>query len=288
MAATQRWTWTWLAAVARSPNAEKRDAERFLLMFTPVWMASAAVVMVGGLAGRWGDAELLAFGAVMHLAVFVGLVWYRPSSPRGTPVTQRLGFHLHAWIALFAYLANAYSTKYFYEVLGMSYGFNVTLFWNNVPFFLCPLTVAYFGTYYALITASLRIMREALVNAPALVSGLCYLAVTHAVAFLETALNANPFIQDLFCYEDLPFMIWFGTLMYGSWFALLGRLWLNMGERPGSQPSWAFTLGSFVIGFALTFAASEVYAGFVAPYFTTARPGRIGLFHVGESCLRPR
>ena len=274
-----------------SPNPDKRAAELFLLAYTPVWMAVTAVVMVGGLATHWHDAELGALGGALHAGNFVGLVvWPALRSPqkrRLVLLLQSFGLKLHVWLVLFAYGGNWAFTRYFYEVLGMSYAFPVTVFWNNVPAFLYPMTVAYFGTYYVFVTVVLRAGRAAFPAGDRAVRATVYLLATLANAFLETALNANPFIRNLFCYEDLPFMLWFGTLMYGSYFAIAGWVWLGMAERPGATVSWAYVLGSFAACFLAMMAANELFARALAPAFIDVRWGRVGLHAVGESCLQP-
>jgi cycloeucalenol cycloisomerase len=289
------WSWSgprW-ARLLLSPNAEKRDAEVFLLLYSPLWMAAAGTVMATGYGGQWGDVPLMAFGLAMQAGNLLGLALYRPSTAdaRVPPSQQppwwaRFGVQLHVWLALFAYCANWAFTRYFYEVLGMSYGFAVTWRWNHVPAFLYPLTVAYFGTYYVLVTVALRAGRAVWPRAPPVVRAFVYAGATLAVAFFETLLNANPLIRDVFCYEDLPFMLWFGTLMYGSYFAIAGWWWLRMAEQPGARLAWGAVLGSFFACFAVMAAANALFAHAIAPWVTTVRWGRIGLHVVGESCLQ--
>ena len=57
----------------------KAAAERWWLLYTPVWGLLTGVVMLSGLAEAWGDAELLAFGVVLAAGALVPLVRAHPS-----------------------------------------------------------------------------------------------------------------------------------------------------------------------------------------------------------------
>jgi hypothetical protein len=66
-----------------------------------------------------------------------------------------------------------------------------------------------------------------------------YAVVPFAVAGLETALNANPFMGSLFCFDDMALMMWFGTLSYGSCFLFTMPVWVAIDEQPGTRtPLW--------------------------------------------------
>ena len=66
-----------------------------------------------------------------------------------------------------------------------------------------------------------------------------------------TLLNANPFMTRLFCYDDLPFMLWFGTLMYGTWFVVTLPLWFPIDETPDVTTPWREVLTGALAGFML-------------------------------------
>jgi cycloeucalenol cycloisomerase len=108
------------------------------------------------------------------------------------------------------------------------------------------------------------------------------------VAGLETALNANPWMESLFCYDDLPFVLWFGTLMYGTWFVVTAPLWFPIDEGRGVDTPLRGVWVSALAGFMLVIVVNEGIRELVAPLVTEVRHGAIGLDNFGSSCLRPK
>ena len=99
-----------------------------------------------------------------------------------------------------------------------------------------------------------------------LVGGIVW--VPFVVAFLETVLNANPFMKRLFCFDDLPFMLWFGTLSYGICFVFALPMWLRIDDTPNARAP----LGRVVVELlACTMAiviSFELLRHVVAPHVT--------------------
>jgi cycloeucalenol cycloisomerase len=267
-----------------SPNPGKRAAQRVYLAYTPVWGAACGVVMLGGLAEKWGDGALnmLGFGlwAVLLVAGFV----FRAPEDRGRPLRQLYHVKLSAFVALFAFFGNYFGTRYFYEILDMHYGFRTTWNLNDVPLFLYPLTAVYFTTYAALLDVALGAAASFGVGrGPALV------VTSLALAGLETSLNANPWMSSTFCYGSLRFALWFGTAMYGLHFVIAGPLWHRIDERRGECTPLVEVLASVFAAFMLILCADEVFANVIAPHFTTVAPGRVGIpGKQGPSCLAAR
>jgi cycloeucalenol cycloisomerase len=265
-----------------SDNPGKRAAQKVYLAFTPVWGGLCGVVMLGGLAETWGDGPLLALGLGLWLALLAaGFVFGAPED-RGRPLGRRYHVKLSLFVGVFAFLGNWFGTRYFYEVLDMHYGFHVTWYWNDVPVFLYPLTAVYFTTYAALfdltVAAAARrgLPRWAAVGA----SGL-------ALAMLETALNANPWMKATFCYGSLGFALTFGTAMYGSHFVLAGPLWQRIDE-PGTSTRLRDVVVWAAAAMMMALAADEAWAR-AATRFTTVVPGRVGIpGKQGASCLAAR
>ena len=81
----------------------------------------------------------------------------------------------------------------------MHYGFHTSLYWNDVPVFLYPLTAVYFTTYAVLFDLAVRGGGAA--RAPARRPR--WWSSSLLLAFLETGLNANPSMRATFCYGDL-------------------------------------------------------------------------------------
>ncbi|HBZ69396.1 MAG TPA: hypothetical protein DEP35_06555 [Deltaproteobacteria bacterium] len=276
-----------------SENAGKRAAERWYLIYTPVWGGAAGLVMTSGLGVRWsrepwGDVAFFLFGLLIWMGVFVGGYFFRASEDVNRPWYRLYHTKFQIWMLLFAFLGN-YFTEYFYEVLHMQYGFETKWNVNNVPFFLYMVTVAYFSTYGVLINLFCRFTRSLLpASMPPWVRVTSYLPACFVVAGLETALNANPWMKSLFCYDDMPFMLWFGTLMYGMWFVVTAPLWFPIDEERGVDTPLRSVCLSALAGFMLVIIVNEAIRTLVAPLFTVVKRGAIGLDNFGNSCLMPK
>jgi cycloeucalenol cycloisomerase len=270
-----------------SENPGKRIVERFFLFYAPVWVSAAAAAALTGAAARWGDLELMIFGTALWLPVLLVPIFWRAPQDRKKPFWKLFGFKIHAWLFFLA-LSGNYVTFYFYEVLHMHYGFRTSLNVNNVPLFITFLTVAYFSTYYVLLNTGYRFLRSVLpARSPSWARSLMVVPVSLAVALLETATHANPFMRSVFCYDDLPFMLSFGTVMYGAWFIIAVPFWFPIDENPGDDTPWGYVLLSFLAAFTLILACSELFKQVIAPYFTAVVDGAPGLRDYAGSCLAP-
>lgn len=252
-----------------SSSPGKRAVERAWLAYTPVWGAITGAVMLGGFAERWGDAALMTFGVLLALgsciAPFVG-------PGRRDPEVRRAALSMTSGIVVLAFGMNYLQTPFFFDVLHMRYGFHASWTLEHNPLFLYLVTVPYFATYSVLACIAARAARH---FAPKM-GGLVFVVVPLALAFLETVLNANPLMTRLFCYDDLPLMLWFGTACYGVSFVLALPVWLAIEEpRSRAWPLAAAALLSLavVIGDAATLALVRAW---VAPHVTVVVDGATG------------
>lgn len=273
-----------MSLLAEHPG--KRAVERYWLLYTPVWGAISAVVMVGRLADTWGDLELMIYGVVLMLGAIVPPVLMRPESERARPLLETTAVKYGLSVAGLAFTLNYTQTPYFFDVLHMHYGFNTTINIANNPVFLYFVSVAYFSTYATLCCISFRFLKRRLGDGP--LGSLAWFVAPMAMAFLETAMNANPFIDTLFCYDDLQLVLTFGTLSYGMAFVFALPMWMGIDEQPGDNPSAAKVL---IWLFAASYAdliALDLLRYHVAPYFTEVVPHAVGLRDYAGSCLVPR
>ena len=276
-----------------SENPGKRAAERWYLIYTPIWGALAGLVMVAGLGLHWsqtpwGDTAFLLFGVAIWLGVLLGGYFFRAPEDAGRPWYRLYHTKFQIWMFVFAFLGN-YFTEYFYEVLHMQYGFETRWNLNQVPVFLYPLTVAYFSTYGTLINLFRRITESSLPPAtPRWLRRVAFLPACFVVAALETLLNANPWMRSLFCFDDMPFMLWFGTLLYGLWFVVTSPLWFGIDEERGTDTPLRQVWLTALAGFMLVIVVNEAVRNWVAPEFTVVQRGAIGLDNFGSSCLAPK
>lgn len=268
----------------------KAAAERWYLLFTPIWGVTVGAVMTTGLAGAWsrapwGDLAYMSLGAGLWIALVIGGLVRAPASERARPLLRRAHLKVQAWMLIFAFLGNYY-TEYFYEILHMHYGFGTGWNLHGVPFFLYPLTAVYFTTYSTLLNVARRGLARALPSTtPRWIRRGAYLPLCFVVAGLETLLNANPWIRGLFCYDDLPFALSFGTLMYGLWFMVTAPLWFSIDEEPGDDTSMRTAIVGALAGFMLVLCVNEAIREGVAPRFTEVRRGQVGLDDRAGSCL---
>jgi cycloeucalenol cycloisomerase len=276
-----------------SENPGKRAAERWYLIYTPIWGAAAALVMTTGLGvywsrQPWGDLAFFLFGLLVWMGVLGGGYLWRAPEDAARPWYRLYHTKLQIWMFVFAFLGN-YFTEYFYEVLHMQYGFETTWNVNHVPFFLYMVTVAYFSTYGTLINIFRRITASHLpASTPGWLRTIAFVPACFVVAGLETALNANPWMASLFCYDDMPFMLWFGTLVYGMWFVVTAPLWFPIDEKRGEDTPLRSVWLSALAGFMLVIVVNEAIRSLVAPHFTVVERGAVGLDNFGSSCLAPK
>lgn len=263
----------------------KRALEKLWLVYTPVWGAVCALVMVGGFAERWGDAALLALGAGIAIPALALTVWARAGEERTRSFHETASFKLALSVAVFSFALNYTQTPFFFDVLHAHFGFHSTLNVRNNPFFLYLMTVAYFSTYAVLLMMAYRASQALLTGAPRLVRAGAAGAVCVLVAGLEAVLNANPFTRHLYCFDEPGFALWFGSLAYGISFMLILPVWITIDERPGQRMPWQHVLVATLAAVYADSLALDVLRYHVAPRFTTVQPNAIGLGDVATSCL---
>lgn len=231
-----------------SDDPGKAWAERFFLLYSPVWILEVALVMTTGMLTRWGDAGFLAFSllASAPLVLVPAVCHRRVPALAATPWHRAYWFKFNLWIFLFVWVGTYFLTHYFFDVLGMRYAFPTR--WNlgaalvgtshrDVPVFMYPLTQAYFVTYHVAMLVALRRVHRALGDlsrrpARRLLLILAAAALAYAVAYAETLFMASDFIRDLFWYADKPRMLRWGSLFYACYFMVSLPLLWRMDEPP--------------------------------------------------------
>lgn len=213
-----------------SDDPGKAWAERFFLLWTPVWIAAVGVVMATGALKRWDDGDFMLFSVAVSapLLVIPALLHRRVPALAATPWYASYWFKFNLWIFLFVWVGTYFLTHYFFDVLGMRYEFPTR--WNldaalvgsgrdQVPLFLYPLTQAYFMTYHVGMTVLYRRLRTRWsLGWPARIALMFVLA--YAVAFAETFFMAIPALRDVFSYPDRGRMLLVGSLFYASYFVI--------------------------------------------------------------------
>lgn len=156
-----------------SDDPGKAWAERFFLLYTPVWIAAVALVMATGALLRWGDLGFLAFSVAVSapLVIIPAACHRRVPALAATPWHRSYWFKFNLWIFLFVWIGTYFLTHYFFDVLGMRYAFPTRYTLDaalvgkgdgSVPIFMYPLTQAYFVSYHAGMLVVLRRLHRAL------------------------------------------------------------------------------------------------------------------------------
>ena len=253
-----------------SANPSRRAAEIFVLGYSPVWMLAIAVVVLTRAPTGWSDIGHLVLGAGLALPLYV-IPLLRPfAADRDTPWLERHITRYGIAIALCTLVQTYFGSALFFDRLGMEYHFHVTWILNRTPVFLYFLTLAYFSTYYVLLSLGVRYLRTRFAPSRAalwLVTALlCY-----AVAFGETFFMASDRIRDLFSYRDRQFTLIYGSLCYGTLFLTTLPVFARLDEdsreparsTSGARRPWPLLRDTLALNM-LALMAYEVCANWIA------------------------
>lgn len=255
-----------------SSNPEKAWAERWLLGYSVAWMLAVAVVIGTGWIHTWGDRGYLLFSLVLGATAIVGPWWWPGRPDRHRPPWQCWWLKLNAWVAVLVAFGTYFGTHYFFDLMGMRYGFPVT--WTlqaevvgkssqTVPVFMYPLTQAYFVTYFVAAPIALRRLEGAL-GRGVLVRALLVLGLGYGIAFMETLTMANESLSAYFAYADRDKMLAFGSLGYAAYFVVGLPLVCRIDEN---EPRWPLSrvLLEALAASMLILVLLEVWATVVGP-----------------------
>jgi cycloeucalenol cycloisomerase len=266
---------SWFAA-----DPGKAWAERFFLLYSPIWIALVAWALLSGAVLTWDDPTYLAFGLVCGAppVLVPALLHRRVPALRGVPWHQSYWLKYNVWIFLFVFVGTYFLTHYFFDVLGMRYAFPTR--WNGgaalvgrarpeIPLFMYPLTQAYFVTYHVVMLVLLRRARG-LLGLPApgapdmspgssrfvrrLALAVVTVVLAYGVAFAETWFMASDAIAAYFGYADKPRMLQYGSLFYACYFLVSLPLLSRLDEPAGARtPLGQAVLSSLAAGMLVFF-----------------------------------
>lgn len=241
-------------------NPGKRWSEKFVLVYSPVWMTIVGLLMFTGLFSHFGDIGHMAIGLGLAAPILLMPLF---SIERDRPLTERHAFRFALWMTLFSLLQCYFGSWLFFDRLGMEYHFHVHWIVNRTPVFLYFLTIAYFATYYTVMSLAWRAFRRRWPNAPTAIKALLLIVLGYLTAFAETASMANPLVRDYFLYRDKAFALKCGSLFYGTVFVCSLPFVFEIGEDM-KQPQK--TISRIVIDILaanmLVLCAYELYATF--------------------------
>lgn len=235
------------ASPGRAHDPDRAWAELFVLAYSPVWMLCVGAAMATGWVDYWGDGAYLAFGLAMGLPMVGGPMLLHRRLGDGRRWSEAYWLKLNLWVGIVVTFGTYFGTHYFFDLMGMRYGFPVG--WTlqarvvghtggSVPLFMYPLTQAYFMTYFVGLTVAWRWARTRFgLGRFGTIAAL--VALSYGVAAGETILMANDLIGRYFAYADRTRMIGLGSLGYMIYF-VIGVPMLARMDRPHA-PRW--TLG---------------------------------------------
>jgi cycloeucalenol cycloisomerase len=223
----------------------RRSTERFVLLYSPVWMAAVGVLQLTRAFSGWGD--------LPHLALGVGLalpLWIQPLvDDRAQPVGARHATRFALAVAIFTFLQSYFGTQLFFHRLGMEYHFPVTWIWAGTPVFLYFLTIAYFSTYFVALALAWRTFTTRYPAAPVLVRLSVRALLAFVVAFAETAAMATDALRPYFFYRDRAFMLTWGAAVYGTVFFIGMPVFERIDDEPRTlrRVAWDALAANMVI-----------------------------------------
>ncbi|HNN91268.1 MAG TPA: hypothetical protein PKI03_03325 [Pseudomonadota bacterium] len=218
----------------------------FFLLYSPVWVGAVAAVLFSGAFARWHDREYLLFGFAVAAPIWLWPVLRSRRSPTlASASVGRQGAKLALFVTVLSFLQNYFGTPFFTRCFGLEYRFPARIALNGYPVFLSLLTVAYFATYFAVMSAGLRLVerltRRTLAGAPRL-RRLCRLGVTlilaYCMAFVETLTMATDLLAGYFTYASKDRMLLVGSLCYGTLLFCSQLAYLRIEEEPGGPRSF--------------------------------------------------
>lgn len=255
-----------------SSNRDKAWVEKFFLIYTPVWMASMAMMMFTGWAQQWGDKALLAHAVLTAVPVLlVPMVLARRFSDR--PWYNSYWLKANLYLALFSFFGNYFGSEYFFDVLGMVYVFpHATTTLDSamvgsgqqaVPVIMYFYTIVYFMTYHATANIALRKLTNLSVPGARWLFPVFVVIIGYGWAWMETRAMANPLMASSFYYEHMERMLAYGSAIYATYFLASFPIYYFLDEIPERRWGLLQTVAGALSASMLTFYMLDFAAHWV-------------------------
>lgn len=254
-----------------SANPDRAWAEKFFLLYSPVWMILMGIMMPTGWVNTFSNGALLLHSLLVAAPLIVVPALLRRHS--GIPWHDSYWFKANLYIGLFGFFGNYFGSEYFFDVLGMVYDFpNATTTLDArlvgsgeqpVPVIMYLYTHAYFMTYHT--TAILVLRRIMTAGLPG--TRLLFLPIVFAVgycwAWLETKAMANPMIATSFHYTNMEAMLAYGSAIYALYFIASFPIFYFLDEHTGRRWDLFRVVGAGLSASMLTFYLLDAAAWWV-------------------------
>lgn len=208
----------WLPDPIEEPS--KRAYERFVALYTPVWMLAFGVVVVFQLYEDFTAFTYLWFTSALAAPLLLQPVLY-PGAGSGSPdaarpLIQRYSFKANVWIAVYSFIGNYWYTHYFYSVLKAKYTMPSHRL-NNVPVAMFCATHFYFSSYHLFSNLLLRQIETR--YRPTQLRTLLFVSTivvfSYFTAFMETlTISSYPY----YSFQDRDMAYTVGSAFYGIYF----------------------------------------------------------------------
>lgn len=255
-----------------SPNPDKAWVEKFFLIYSPVWMASMAMMMFTRWDKTWDDTALLLHGFLTALPVLLvpALLAKRYSTQRWQ---DSYWLKANLYLFVFGFFGNYFGSEYFFDVLGMVYIYpNATTNLDaallgsgkqTVPLIMYFYTHVYFMTYHATANIALRRLKNLGLPAMWLLFPLFVFLIGYAWAWMETKAMANPMMASSFYYERMDRMLAFGSAIYATYFIASFPIYYFLDEDPKRRWTLLQTTAAGLSASMLTFYMLDFAAHWV-------------------------
>lgn len=253
-----------------SENPDRAWAEKFFLIYTPIWILQTAVGVTLGFSTKLGDAGMLVHTGLVVLPFILVPLLLRRGAESGLRWHQTFWFKAVVYISILSLFGNYFGTEYFFDVLGMEYSYpKLRLYFDSallgsgaqaVPLIMYPLTVAYYLTYHTTAAIVLRRVKTSRIRLVALAFPLAVVLVSFGWAWLETFAMANPMMADVFRYQDKSRMLAYGSLVYSTHFLASFPIFLHLDEKPGSRWTLLQTIAAAMASSLLTLFLLDLIA----------------------------
>lgn len=255
-----------------SRNADKAWAEKFYLIFLPLFFAyNAALQQLG-----WVDVGNF-WHVTQNLLMWVPYCVLLPMVLRrgtGIPVHRQYWFKFQLFMVVWVFFATYFHTEWFFEVLGMRYNFpNVSLYFDSriagpdeataltnhekIPVGMYLNAIAFFTVYHTAAVVVMRRVRSMTDGLVPAVRKLAWFAIVAATAwffaYAETFFYIQPEVASTVYYLDRERMLAIGSICYALYFIVSFPNLYRLDEpaaqgAEGSGPTWEpWTLSRCVI-----------------------------------------
>lgn len=246
-------------------TTRKQALERCYLYYSPLWIGVVAVVMLSRIYASFADLGYMLLGVAMALPLWLWPFFVE----KDRPLVERYSIKAAVYIALLSFLQNYFGTPLFFNCFGLRYHFPVTILPNGSPLFLSFMTVAYFSTYFAVMSVGLSAVEKVLAKLPRRKRRALWLlaaaAMSYVMALLETLFMASKYLEGYFAYADKQRMMSVGSLCYGTllFVAIVVFYGIDADEKPPmslGEVTWrALGVNTLVL------CAYEVYSHMLCP-----------------------